>query len=75
MQLSWYQIAARGLFVAGVAFIFFVMGKYAFAGAGMMLLLLAICREIEARGRSQTLAGQAHWQTDQPQSHQGDLRG
>ena len=61
--LTWHQIAARLAFTAGAALIFFFMGPLAVAGAGMMLLLLLVCREIEARGR----VAQPHWQPDQQQ--------
>lgn len=66
-MMTTHQIAARLTFAAGLAFIFLVMGAKAFAGAGMALLLLLACREIELRGRRKQTE-QEHWPTSRSPS-------
>ena len=61
-MMPWHQIAARLTFAAGVVLIFFVMGAKAFAGAGMMLLILLACRQIEANVRQRAETERQHWQ-------------
>lgn len=69
--LSWHQIAARLLFVAGVACIWLVMGPVGFAGAGALFLILLFARELELKGR-QKQTEQEHWQTSQSHAQPRD---
>lgn len=50
-MMTWHQIAARLLFVGGLAFIWWMFGPKGFAGAGAMILFALFARELELRGR------------------------
>ena len=71
-MMTTHQIAARLTFAAGLAFIFLVMGAKAFSGAGIMLLLLLACRQIETNGRQRAETERQHWQQTQHQAQPHD---
>lgn len=65
-----HQIAARILFVAGVAFIWWMFGPMGIAGAGTLILIVVFAREIEISGRNSS-PEQEHQPSSQyrPQPH------
>lgn len=62
MMMTGRQLAARLVFLVGLAVAWFVLGPIAVAGAGLMLLTLIAAREVDASGRKPTEP--PHWQAD-----------